>query len=140
MSEAFTYTFRVRYAEVDLQSVVFNSRYLEYADMILTEYWREAGLHFIGEEALEFHVVRAEVDFIRPIRADELIEGRARTVRIGSSSITTEMELCGEGGLEDLRARIHLVHVHVDLETGKPMAVPREARAALGQSAEAVNG
>lgn len=140
MSKAFTYTFRVRFAEVDLQSVVFNSRYLEYADLVLTEYWREAGLHFIGEDALEFHVVHAGVDFVQPIRADELIEGRAWTARIGSSSVTTEMELHGAGADDDLRARMHLVHVHVDLATGQPIPVPPSARAALGASAELAHG
>ncbi len=140
MSDQFTHTFRVRYAEVDLQSVVFNSRYLEYADLIITEYWREIGLHFTGDQALEFHVVRAEVDFIQPIRTDELIEGRARTARIGSSSVTTEIELHGADNEDDLRARILLVHVHVDLESGQPLAVPREARIALGEISEAVHG
>lgn len=140
MSQTFTHTFRVRYAEVDLQSVVFNSRYLEYADLILTEFWREIGLHFAGDGALEFHVVRAEVDFVQPIRADEMIEGRAWTARIGSSSVTTEMELHGAGQGEDVRARMRLVHVHVDLETGKPIPLPPAARLAFGESVEAVHG
>ncbi|MEP2735071.1 MAG: thioesterase family protein [Erythrobacter sp.] len=136
----FSHTFRVRYAEVDPQAVVFNARYLEYADLVVTEFWRDIGLHFSGEGALEFHVVRAEVDFIQPIRADELVEGRATTARIGSSSVTTEIELWGTGkgrdrhGIEpkaDLRARMTLVNVHVDLETGKPMPIPDSARTAL---------
>jgi acyl-CoA thioester hydrolase len=130
MPDAFSHTFRVRYAEVDLQSVVFNSRYLEYADLIITEYWRTIGLHFAGEEALEFHVVRAEVDFTQPIRADEMVEGRAVTTRIGSSSVTTQIDLLGAEG-RDQRAQIVLVHVHVDLETGKPIPIPDAARAVL---------
>ena len=35
---------RVRYAEIDAQAVVFNSRYLEYFDIGITEYWRAAGV------------------------------------------------------------------------------------------------
>lgn len=143
---SFRHRFRVRYAEVDPQSVVFNSRYLEYADLIITEYWRECGLHFAGEGALEFHVVRAEVDFVQPIRADEMIEGRAWTTRIGTSSVTTLIELHGDpeppgaGPAQDLRARINLVHVHVDLASGRPVAVPDAARRALAAIEESANG
>lgn len=136
MSAVFRHEFRIRYAEVDLQSVVFNSRYLEYADLIITEYWRDIGLHFLGDSALEFHVAKAEVDFVQPIRADEKIEGRAQTERIGTSSVTTLIELWGMGEAADLRATIRLVHVHVDLESGKSIPVPDNARAALQPLAE----
>lgn len=128
MAAPFSHRFRVRYSEVDPQSVVFNSRYLEYADLIITEYWRTLDVHFSGDEALEFHVVKAVVEFIQPIRADEEIDGLAETTRVGSSSVTTEIQLMGQDGGDDLRARIELVHVHVDLESGKPIPVPDTAR------------
>lgn len=135
MHAPFTHRFRVRYAEVDPQSVVFNSRYLEYADLMITEYWRSIDLHFSGEDALEFHVVKATVEFVQPIRADEEIDGTAATSRIGTSSVTTEIELYGlndkERGEDDLRAKIELVHVHVDLDSGKPTPIPEGAHAKL---------
>ena len=130
----FTHRFRVRYAEVDPQSVVFNSRYLEYADLLITEPWRARGVHFAGDDSLEFHVVRAEVDFRSPIRVDEWVEGRAWTDRVGTSSVTTRIELHGtdDDAEQDLRASIVLVHVHVDLASGQPMPIPPRARLALG--------
>ncbi|MFN2258338.1 MAG: acyl-CoA thioesterase [Parasphingopyxis sp.] len=133
MPTPFTHRFRVRYAEVDPQSVVFNSRYLEYADLVLTEYWRALDLHFSGEDAIEFHVVRAEIDFRSPIRADELVDGRIWTERVGRSSVTTRIELHGasEDSTDDLRAAILLVHVHVDLEHGRPLPIPDGARRRL---------
>lgn len=133
MTSTFSHEFRVRYAEVDPQSVVFNSRYLEYADLIITEFWREVGLHFSGEGALEFHVVKAEVEFLQPIRADQMVEGRANTERLGNTSVTTRIELWGAGANEDanLHAAITLVHVHVDLATGKSIPIPKAARTLL---------
>ncbi|QLC22145.1 acyl-CoA thioesterase [Parasphingopyxis sp. CP4] len=128
MAAPFSHRFRVRYSEVDPQSVVFNSRYLEYADLIITEYWRTLDVHFSGDEALEFHVVKAVVEFIQPIRADEEVDGLAETTRVGSSSVTTEIHLIGQDGTNDLRARIELVHVHVDLKSGKPIPVPDTVR------------
>ena len=41
----FHVTKRVRYAEIDAQAVMFNSRYLEYFDLGITEYWRAAGVY-----------------------------------------------------------------------------------------------
>lgn len=125
---AFTHRFRVRYAEVDPQAVVFNSRYLEYADLVITEFWRAAGIHFTGDGALEFHVARAVVDYRKPLRADEEVDAHARVSRFGTSSMTTLIELHGAGG-DDLRATIELVHVHVDLESGRPQPIPEAVRA-----------
>ncbi len=129
--DAFAHEFRVRYAEVDPQSVVFNSRYLEYADLIITEFWRSIGLHFTGEDALEFHVVRAEVTYLKPIRADEIVIGKAWTARLGNSSVDTQMALYGPGGADDIRASMELVHVHVDLDSGRATPIPAGARAVL---------
>jgi len=125
----FSHIFRVRYAEVDPQAVVFNSRYLEYADVIVTEYYRDCRSRGMPE-MMEFHVRKAEIDFIAPIRLDELIEGRLVVTRIGNSSVDKRITLHGEDG--SLRAEIQLSVVHVDLETGKPVRVPENARSAFG--------
>lgn len=142
--DIYTHSFRVRYAECDLQSVVFNSRYLEYADLLITEYFRDRGIGFSGENSLEFHVARAVVDFRKPILVDEVIEGHVWCERIGNSSMTTGIKLLGAnsagssgGGEDDLRADIELVHVHVDLESGQALPIPAHARAALlGENAD----
>ncbi len=130
MAEPFIHVFRVRYAEVDPQAVVFNSRYLEYADVLVTEYFRERRAHGLPAD-IEFHVRRAEIEYLRPIRLDELIEGRLTVERIGTSSMNIHIALHGaEAG--DLRAEIRLVNVHVDLPEGRPEPVPDAVRAAFG--------
>ncbi|WP_100260188.1 acyl-CoA thioesterase [Qipengyuania seohaensis] len=128
--DPYRHTFRVRYAEVDPQSVVFNSRYLEYADVLVSEFFREARERGMPSD-VEFHVRRAEVDYLAPIRLEELIEGRLTVVRIGNSSMETLITLHGakEG---DLRAEIRLYNVHVDLPKGRPTPVPDTVRTAFG--------
>ena len=42
MAEPFTHRLRVRYAECDLQGVLFNANYLAYIDHTITELWRAA--------------------------------------------------------------------------------------------------
>jgi acyl-CoA thioester hydrolase len=125
---AFSTRVRVRYAEIDAQAVVFNSRYLEYADVAVTEYWRAAGLHANGDgwAALEFHVVRALVEYKAPIRYDEEIDLYARTTRIGRSSLTTWVEIHGaaKNPADDLRAMIEIVNVNVDLTSGLSCRLP----------------
>lgn len=139
MSDPFSYQFRVRYAEVDPQSVVFNSRYLEYADILVAEYFRECRAHGMPGD-LEFHVRRAEVDYLAPIRVDELIEGRLSVPRIGNSSMEQHITLHGADD-GSLRAEIRLVAVMVDLASGEPQRIPDAARAAFGHGAkEAVHG
>ena len=127
-----SYRLRVRYSEVDPQGVVFNARYLDYADIAVTEYWRaaKAAGHW-GEAILECHVAKAEVNFRKPILADEQIDVMARTSRFGTTSMTTLVEIHGAGS-EDLRASIELVAVHVDLADHRPRALPDSVRTALG--------
>jgi len=48
---AFFHRLRVRWAEVDMQSVVFNGHYLTYFDVALTEYWRAINLPSPIEQA-----------------------------------------------------------------------------------------
>ncbi len=122
---------RVRYGEGDQQGVVFNARYLDYGDIAVTEYWRAVGFRFVGEDVMEFHVARAEVDYKKPITPDEMIDLWTRTDRIGNSSLTVLIEIHGarEDGSPDLRAVIREVQVHVDLATHTPLRIPDNIRA-----------
>ncbi len=137
--EPFRHQFRVRYAEVDPQQVVFNSRYLEYADVLVTEFFRAARANGMPGN-VEFHVRKAEIDYLAPIRFDEMIEGRLTVERIGNSSMNKLITLHdAEDGA--LRAEIRLLTVHVDLEVGRPMPVPDDVRRAFGFPArEKVDG
>lgn len=125
---------RVRYAEIDAQAVVFNSRYLEYFDIGITEYWRAVGMYDDGHGTAEFHVARAEVDYKVPILLDEEIDICVRCSRIGRSSMTFLFELHG-AGKDDLRATGVEVSVHVSAVRGPSTPVP-EAIVAMFETYE----
>jgi len=127
---AFKHRFRVRYMEVDPQMVVFNARILDYTDIVLGEFWRERGVPAVGPEAFECHVVKASIDYFKPMRFDEWIEGHMRVLRFGRSSMTTFAEFYGEDS-DEIRGRVELVQVHVDLETGRPLTIPDDIRRRL---------
>lgn len=123
---------RVRYAECDPQGIVFNSRYLEYFDVALTELWREA-LGSYGEvmEQLGIDLVVAEagIRFRAPLRFDDRFALRATLARLGTTSMTTAITL-DRGG--DRIAEGELRHVFVDRDGGGKTAIPERVRDALG--------
>ena len=128
----FSTRFRVRYAEIDGQKIVFNSRYLEYADVALSEFWRWANLAEIGPDWLdaEFNVVRAQIDYKQPFRLGDMIEAFVRVERLGTSSMTHRIELCHADSGE-LYTVIEMVSVHVDLDARKASPIPESVRPRL---------
>jgi acyl-CoA thioester hydrolase len=111
--------------------VVFNARYLDYADIAVTEYWRvirAAGLW--DGDIIECHVAKAEVLFKKPVKADEEIDLFTRTSRFGNTSMTTLIEIHGADA-DDLRAAIELVTVNIDLNDHRPRLLPEGVRIAL---------
>ncbi len=121
----FSYPKRVRYAEIDAQAVLFNSRYLEYFDLGITEYWRAVGMYDIAgmTGGPEFHVAKAVVEYKAPILLDEMVDICIRCARIGSSSMTFLFEIHG-AGQDDLRATGEEVSVHVAEVRGRPAPLP----------------
>ena len=131
---------RVRYAEIDAQAVVFNSRYLEYFDIGITEYFRAAGLYPEPnlQGAPELHVVKAEVVYHAPILLDEEMAICVRCEKVGRTSLSFAFEVHGLAngpGGEDLRASGTEVQVHVDEPRGRPTPVP-DAVVALFEALE----
>ncbi len=131
---AFSTRFRVRYAEIDGQKVVFNSRYLEYADVAATEFWEWTGIaDALGPtwREAEFHVRRAEVDYLRPFAWGDTVEAHVRIDRIGTTSLTQRFELL-HAATGELHAKIMMTVVNVHLPTGRPVPLSDAVRAYLG--------
>lgn len=128
----FAHRLRVRYSEIDAQAIVYNPRYLDYADISVTEYFRALKIPTTpGPETPEFHAARAVVEFKVPIVVDEEIDVCVRTQRIGRTSMVLWVELHGlkngkKDGVDadDLRATVELVYVHVDVTSHRPEPMP----------------
>lgn len=128
---AFSTRFKVRYAEIDGQKIVFNSRYLEYADVAVTDFWEWSGIDTVPEwRTAEFNVRRTEIDYLAPFRWGDEIEAFVKVERIGTTSVTKLFELChAETG--ELHTVIRMVSVNVDLEAHRPVPFPEPIRAHL---------
>ena len=126
----FAWPFRVRYAEVDGQKVVFNAHYLTYFDTSITEYFQALPFDYMGRVELtgeDFHTVRTLVEYKQPIFFNEDIEVHVRVSRIGRSSLTFLLEIHPQGA-EELRATGEVVWVNTDQTTHSSVSVPDELR------------
>ena len=86
----FFHRLRVRWAEVDMQKIVFNAHYLMYFDTAVADYWRVLALPY--EEAMhlldgDIYVKKATVEFHASARMDDRLEVGIRCTRIGTSSM-----------------------------------------------------
>ncbi len=129
---SFSTRFKVRYAEVDAQRVVYNSRYLEYVDVAISEFWPWTGMEDLGPEwtEAEFHVRHTEIDYFKPFVMNDEIETFVRIERLGGTSMTQRFELC-HAVTGDLHCMILMTIVHVDLETGRSKPIDGPVRKAL---------
>ncbi|CAN5512680.1 hypothetical protein BH10PSE14_BH10PSE14_23570 [soil metagenome] len=130
---AFSTRFKVRYAEIDGQKVVFNSRYLEYADVAVTEFWDWTGIATaLGTmwQETEFHVRHTEIDYLKPFVLGDTVEAFVAVTRLGKSSLTQRFELChGQSGA--LHTVIEMVIVNVHLPSGQPAPLAPAVRGFL---------
>lgn len=81
---------RVRWAEVDMQKIVFNAHYLMYFDTAITDYWRALGLPY--EEAMlqlggELYVKKASIEFHGSAHLDDQLNVALKCARVGNSSM-----------------------------------------------------
>jgi YbgC/YbaW family acyl-CoA thioester hydrolase len=86
----FFHRLRVRWAEVDLQKIVFNAHYLMYFDTAITDYWRalalpyEAAMHQLGGD---LYVKKSSLEFHGSARFDDQLNIGLKCARIGNSSM-----------------------------------------------------
>lgn len=121
---------RVRWAEVDLQGVVFNGHYLTYADVCATEYWRAIGVPYpAGFMALgvDSFVRKATIEYHGPARYDDELLLCGRIARLGRSSAGFAVAMFRTAEPASALAEVELIYVCVD-RSNRPVAWPEELR------------
>ena len=130
MAEPFRHRFRVRYAECDAQSVVFNAHYFAYFDLALTELFRGVfgGYESMLERQVDLVVGEASARFKAPARFDDELEVAVSVTRLGTTGVTTRYELLRDG---QLLVEGTLRHVVVNLGTHAKAPIPDWMREGL---------
>jgi len=131
----FHHDIRVRFADTDLQGIVFNGNYLTYYDVAWTEYFRELGFRYkdLIERGVDTVLARTTLEFKAPARFDDILEVYTRISTIGNTSLVFEFEIYPKG-LDTLVGTANSLYVCVDPKTLQKIPVPdflREAAARL---------
>lgn len=128
---------RVRWAEVDMQKIVFNGHYLTYIDTALAEYWREIGLPYpqgyVERYGADLFLRKATLEYLDSARYDELLQIYSRVGKLGRSSMTFRFEIHrethnGREGQDGPLVSAELVYVNADPSAKKALPLPDELR------------
>jgi len=119
---------RVRWAEVDMQKIVFNAHYLAYFDLAISDYWRALALPY--EDAMarlggELYLKKVAVQYHESACLDDQLQVGFKCSSIGTSSMGFA------GGIfrgERLLADGELTYVFADPATQRPTPVPQALR------------
>ena len=119
----FFHRLRVRWAEVDMQKIVFNAHYLAYFDIAVSDYWRTLGLPYDESFALlggELYVKKATLEYHASAQNDDQLDVAMQCAQLGRSSMRF---VCAIFRGENLLITGELVYVFADpaTQTSKPM-------------------
>jgi acyl-CoA thioester hydrolase len=120
---------RVRWAEVDMQKIVFNGHYLTYIDTAIADYWREIGLPYphgyVERFGNDVFLRKATLEYLGSARYDDELTVYCRVAKLGRSSMTFLFEI--SRGAETPLVTAELVYVNADAQM-KPAPLPDELR------------
>jgi len=122
---------RVRWAEVDLQKIVFNGHYLMYFDTAVAGYWRAMALPY--QQTMDYlggdlFVRKSTVEYEASAHYDDLVDVGVKTSRIGNSSMVLA---CAVFRGDELLVSGELVYVYANPATQTSLPVPQQLREVL---------
>ncbi len=117
---------RVRYAETDQMSVVYNGIYPQYFEIGRVEALRELGMTYrqMEEEGIMLPVLEMHIKFIRPALYDNMIYIKTFLKQLPDTRIKFDHEIYNEEGQLLTTGWVQLVFVNK--ETRKPMRAPEQ--------------
>ena len=122
---------RVRWAEVDMQKIVFNGHYLMYFDTAVAGYWRALAMPYQETMAYldgDLFVRKATVEYLSSARYDDSIDVGVRCARVGNSSIVFSAAVYRG---DALLVHGELVYVFASPQTQTSLPVPAQLRTLL---------
>jgi len=129
----FFHRLRVRWAEVDMQHIVFNAHYLMYLDTAMGDYWRTLALPYQESMVLlggDMYVKKAALEYHASARYDDTLHIGLRCARVGNSSLVFE------GGIfrgDTLLVSGELLYVFADPASQTSRPVPDALRQVFAQ-------
>jgi acyl-CoA thioester hydrolase len=127
---SFRFSHRVRYQETDAQTFVFHSRYLEWADVAMVEFFRGLGWTYpqMDQAGFDPSVVTTTINFKKPARFDDVIDIDVDCTAVGNSSF--ELRFLITRG-DELVCEITTTYVNVEVKTARSTPIPAPIAGAL---------
>jgi acyl-CoA thioester hydrolase len=119
-----------RWADNDVYGHVNNVQYYAFFDTVVNGHLIERGVLEIERSPVIGLVVETKCSYFAPLAFPDRVEGGLRVDRLGRSSVTYGVAIFRESA-EEAAAAGHFVHVYVDRETRRPVALPERLRAEL---------
>ena len=125
-----------RWADNDLYGHINNAAYYGFFDTAVNCFLiEEAGLDIQAGGVIGL-VVETGCRYFAPLAYPDTVEAGLGVTRIGTSSVHYALGLFREGEAE-AAAQGHFVHVYVDRDSRRPVALPAPMRAALEAARDA---
>ena len=124
----FFHRLRVRWAEIDMQKIVFNGHYLTYIDTAVTAYWGrialpyETAFHILGGE---LYVKKATLEYHASALMDDDLSVGMKCSKLGKSSMVFE---AGIFRGDKLLISGELIYVFADPKTQTSKPIPEVLR------------
>ncbi|WP_300527027.1 thioesterase family protein [Maricaulis sp.] len=119
-----------RWADNDIYGHINNAAYYGFFDTAVNCFLiEEAGLDIHAGGVIGL-VVETGCSYFAPLAYPETVQAGLRVARIGNSSVRYELGLFKTDS-DGPAAQGHFVHVYVDRETRRPVALPQAMRSAL---------
>lgn len=119
-----------RWMDNDVYGHVNNVTYYSYFDTAVNLYLIQAGALDIARSTVIGLVVETGCQYFASIAFPDAIEAGIRVAHVGRSSVRYEVGIFAEGDTHT-RAAGHFVHVYVDRETRRPVALSEPLREAV---------
>lgn len=119
-----------RWMDNDVYGHVNNALYYAFFDTAINQYLIAEGGLDITDGAVIAFAAESQCQYLKPLAFPGTIEVGLRVGKLGNSSVRYELAIFKQG--EPLAAAAgYFVHVFVDRETQKPLAIPATIRTAL---------
>ncbi|ESJ22474.1 MULTISPECIES: thioesterase family protein [Cupriavidus] len=119
-----------RWMDNDVYGHVNNVVYYSYFDTVVNRYLIERGVLDIEAGDTIGLVIETQCNYFASLSFPETVIAGLRVARLGNSSVRYEVGLFREGD-DSAAAQGHFVHVYVDRQTRRPVALPEPLRKAL---------
>lgn len=125
----FSHRLKVRYSEIDGQKIVFNSHYLTYIDVAVTEYFQQLLQH---DELFDFVLAKSTLEYKRSAFLNDWLTVWCRMDRVGHKSMTMNFMITREDEPEPVLLA-EIIYVSIDSETKKTCPIPDFIRERIEQ-------